>query len=112
MFIEILITLAIAINMGFSMGFEPIVYNVISIVIVVYLAVSILYIIRLVKGPTIPDRVLALDALSYDLAVFMALLALLLRRPVIASGLIVLTLWIYAIDIYISKYIEAREMGE
>jgi len=27
-------------------------------------------------------------------------------------GIIPLVLWIHAIDIYVSKYLEAREMGE
>ncbi|MEM0006399.1 MAG: monovalent cation/H+ antiporter complex subunit F [Ignisphaera sp.] len=89
-----------------------VIYSVIGIVISVYLLSSILYIIRLVKGPTIPDRILALDALSYDLSVFIALLALFLRRPIVASGLIALTLWIHALDLYVSKYIEAKEMGD
>ncbi|MCS7110941.1 MAG: monovalent cation/H+ antiporter complex subunit F [Ignisphaera sp.] len=89
-----------------------IVYTIISIVVLIYLMTSVLYIIRLIKGPTVPDRILALDALSYDLSVFIALLALLLRRPIVASGLIALTLWIHALDIYVSKYIEAREIGE
>jgi len=71
-----------------------------------------MYIIRLVKGPTIPDRVLALDALSFDLAVFLALLSIILENPILVSGVIPLVLWIHAIDIFVSKYLEAREMGE
>lgn len=88
-----------------------VVYSIIGGVVVVYIVALLLYIVRLVRGPTIPDRVLALDALSYDLSVLIALIALLLRRPIVSSGLIALTLWIYALDIYVSKYMEAREMG-
>lgn len=53
-------------------------YNVLAAITTVYMVTVVMYIVRLVKGPTIPDRVLALDALSYDLAVFLALLSLLL----------------------------------
>lgn len=87
-------------------------YYFLVVVIVVYTVSALIYIIRLVKGPSIPDRVLALDALSFDLAVFLALFSLLLQKPVMVSGIIPLVLWIHAVDIYVSKYLEAREMGE
>ncbi len=81
-------------------------------VVVVYVASSIIYLARLVLGPTVPDRVLALDALSLDLAVFLVVLSLMLNKPVMAFTVIPLVLWIYAVDIYVSKYLEAKEMGE
>uniref|UniRef100_A0A7C5XGP6 pH regulation protein F n=1 Tax=Ignisphaera aggregans TaxID=334771 RepID=A0A7C5XGP6_9CREN len=80
--------------------------------IVVYVISALIYIVRLIRGPSTPDRVLALDALSFDLAVFLALLSLFLERPVLVFGIIPLVLWIHAVDIYVSKYLEAREMGE
>jgi len=73
---------------------------------------ALIYITRLVIGPSIPDRVLVLDALSYDLAVFLALLSLILEKPAMVFGIIPRVLWIHAVDIYVSKYLEAREMGE
>jgi len=81
-------------------------------VVTVYVASSIIYLARLVLGPTVPDRVLALDALSLDLAVFLVVLSLMLNKPVMAFTVIPLVLWIYAVDIYVSKYLEAKEMGE
>lgn len=56
---------------------------VLLIVTFVYVIAALMYIVRLVKGPTIPDRVLALDALSFDLAVFLVLLSLILENPVL-----------------------------
>jgi Multiple resistance and pH regulation protein F (MrpF / PhaF). len=85
---------------------------VLLIVTFVYVVAALMYIVRLVKGPTIPDRVLALDALSFDLAVFLVLLSLILENPVLVFGVIPLVLWIHAVDIFVSKYLEAREIGE
>ncbi len=84
----------------------------ILITIPLFLAAFILYIIRIIKGPTIPDIVIALDALSYDLAVFLAVLAVYLKTPILIPCAIVLALWVYALDVYIAKYLEAKEMGE
>lgn len=85
--------------------------SVLLIITSIYVVTALMYIIRLVKGPTIPDRVLALDALSFDLAVILALLSIILENPILVSGVIPLVLWIHAIDIFVSKYLEAREMG-
>jgi multicomponent Na+:H+ antiporter subunit F len=95
-----------------SVVLSELVYSVLAVVTLIYMATSVVYIVRLVRGPTLPDRILALDALSYDLAVFLALLSILLQRWVMVSGIIPLVLWIHAVDIYASKYLEAREMGE
>jgi len=70
-----------------------------------------MFLIRTVKGPTIFDRVLAVDALSYDLAVFMSLLALYLGEPLLAVSVVILTLWIYTLDIVVSKYMEYEKVS-
>ncbi len=77
-----------------------------------YIASFLLYIVRLLKGPTISDMVLAIDALGYDLAAFLIILSILFRNPILIPCSIVLTLWIYALDIYVAKYLEAKEMSE
>lgn len=84
----------------------------IMVVFPVYLLAFTLYIIRAVKGPTIPDTVLAIDALSFDIAAFLALLAIIYRSPILIACTIVLALWVYALDIYVSKYFTHKEMGE
>ena len=78
----------------------------------IYLFAFTLYIIRAVRGPTIPDTVLAIDALSFDIAAFLALLAIIYQSPILIACTIVLALWVYALDIYVSKYFTAEEMGE
>lgn len=84
----------------------------IEIVIIVYIVSAAIFFVRIVKGPTIFDRVVAIDALSYDLTVFMALIALYTARPFIAVPMILVALWAYALDLYISKFVEHEEMGE
>ncbi len=93
------------------MGSPEVTYFIVCI-IPIYLTAFILYFVRILRGPTVPDIVIAVDALGYDLAVFLAVLAILFRSPILIACPIVLALWIYALDIYVAKYLEAREVGE
>jgi multicomponent Na+:H+ antiporter subunit F len=90
-------------------------YDLVSLILTILLGLYIisfmLYLVRVLRGPTISDRVLAIDALGYDLAAFMIILSVYLRSPLMAVCGISLALWIYALDIFIAKYLEAREMG-
>ncbi|RLG84780.1 MAG: pH regulation protein F [Thermoprotei archaeon] len=81
-------------------------------IIPIYMIAFTLYIIRALKGPSISDSVLAIDAMTYDLAAFLVLLSIFFRSPILIPTAIVLALWIYAIDIYVAKYLEKKEMGE
>jgi len=76
-----------------------------------YIAAMILYSYRLIRGPTIPDMVLAADSLSYDLAVFLMALALYHRTSFLIAPPIMLALWVYLLDVYVSKYLVTREVG-
>lgn len=93
------------------MDIEALVSSVLTILIPMYVASFLLYVVRVVKGPTIPDRVLAVDSLGYDLAAFMVVLSILLRSPLMVVSGLALALWVYAFDIYVAKYLEAKEMG-
>jgi multicomponent Na+:H+ antiporter subunit F len=84
----------------------------ITAIIPIFIVSIILYLIRILKGPTIPDMVIAVDAISYDIAVFLAVLAIYFKSPILISCVIVLMLWAYALDIYVAKYLESKEMGE
>ncbi|MEM1696941.1 MAG: monovalent cation/H+ antiporter complex subunit F [Desulfurococcaceae archaeon] len=84
---------------------------VISIGAPLYIMAVVLYTIRLIRGPTIPDMVLAVDCLAYDLAVFLAALSLYYRTPFMVAPPIMLALWAYIFDIYVSKYLVAKEVG-
>lgn len=76
-----------------------------------YLVAIILYTIRLLKGPTIPDIVLAVDCLAYDLAVFLTAFSLYYKTPFLTAPPLMLALWVYLLDVYVSKYLTSREVG-
>ena len=78
----------------------------------IFLAAITLYIIRALKAPSVPDMVIAIDALGYDLAFFLLFLSIILKSPLLVPCALVLALWIYALDIYMAKYLEAKELGE
>jgi len=89
-----------------------IVSNFILIIFPIFIVSFILYIVRALKGPTISDQVLAIDAMTYDVAAFLVILALYLKIPILIGTAMVLALWIYALDVYVAKYLEKKEMGE
>lgn len=76
-----------------------------------YLAAVALYAYRALRGPTIPDVVLAVDCMSYDLAVFLVILSIYNRSPIMVSPAILLSLWAYLLDVFVSKYLVSREVG-
>ncbi|MEM0370980.1 MAG: monovalent cation/H+ antiporter complex subunit F [Ignisphaera sp.] len=94
------------------MDIETHVTMVMTFVVPIFVVSIILYTIRLLKGPTIPDMVIAVDAISYDVAVFLAVLSILFKSPILISCAMILMLWAYALDIYVAKHLEAKEMGE
>ncbi len=85
---------------------------VLSCLIPLYIVALVLYAVRVLKGPTVSDRVLAVDALGFDLAAFLTILSVLFRAPIMVTTALVLALWIYALDIYVAKYLESKEMGD
>jgi multicomponent Na+:H+ antiporter subunit F len=94
------------------MDIESLVTLFLVICMPIYITSFLLYLVRLVKGPTISDRVIAIDALGFDLAAFMVILSILYRSPILIACAIVLSLWVFALDIYVAKYLESRELGE
>lgn len=85
---------------------------VIEVVIFIYIVSLVLYVIRLVKSPTIFDKIMVVDAFSYDLTVFMALIALYTGNPYMATPIVLVALWAFALDMYISKLVEYGDVGE
>ncbi len=83
-----------------------------SFVIPIYIISMILYTVRAIKGPTLPDSVIAIDALSYALGVLLITFSIYLQNPILIPCAIVLMLWVYALDVYVAKYLESKEIGE
>lgn len=78
------------------------------VILPVFLVSSFMYIIRILKGPTVPDMVLALSSLSFNVCFFLALLAIYFNSyyPIVVSFL--LALWTYTMDLYVAKYLEQK----
>ncbi len=93
------------------MELQDLAVSIVMLSIPIYVLAFLLYVVRIVKGPTVADMVIAVDALGYDLAVFLTILAVLFRVPFLVAVAMVLALWIYALDIYVAKYLEAKEVG-
>ncbi|AFL66254.1 monovalent cation/H+ antiporter complex subunit F [Desulfurococcus amylolyticus] len=82
------------------------------VIILVYTISIILVFIRAVKGPTIGDQVLAIDTMTYAVVTLMIIVAVYLKEAILVVTAIPLALWIYALDIYIAKYLEKKsEIG-
>ncbi|ANF22943.1 monovalent cation/H+ antiporter complex subunit F [Thermococcus piezophilus] len=93
------------------MSLESQFFLLMKFVIPVYLLAFIIYAVRAFKGPTIVDIILAVDCLSFDVAAFMAILAVYFKSVYLVSGAIILALWAYLLDIYVAKYLVSREVG-
>ena len=93
------------------MNTAPVLSLFVPAVTAVFLTAFTLYIVRVVRGPTVPDIVLAIDCLSYDLAVFIALLSIYYGTPFLVIGALLLSLWAYIFDVFVSKYLLRRELG-
>ncbi len=65
----------------------------------------LIYSYRVLRGPTVPDMVLALDALTVDLVVLFMLITLYYKTPYLAIGAIPLSAWVFILDIYVAKYL-------
>ncbi|MFA4639713.1 monovalent cation/H+ antiporter complex subunit F [Pyrococcus kukulkanii] len=76
-----------------------------------YLVAIVIYAIRAFRGPTVPDIILAVDCISFDLAAFMAILAVYFKSVFLIGGAIILALWAYLLDIYVAKHLARGEVG-
>ncbi|ADM28703.1 multiple resistance and pH regulation protein F [Ignisphaera aggregans DSM 17230] len=94
------------------MSYTAHVQTFLTFVIPIYIVSMILYTIRAIKGPTLPDSVIAIDALSYVLGVLLIIFSIYLQSPILIPCAIVLMLWVYALDVYVAKYLESKEIGE
>ncbi|NJD98586.1 pH regulation protein F [Thermococcus sp. LS1] len=82
-----------------------------KLIIPLYIAAFVIYAVRAFKGPSIPDVILAVDCMSFDIAAFMAILAVYFKSTFLVSGAITLTLWAYLLDIYVAKHLARGEVG-
>ncbi|MEM4953561.1 MAG: monovalent cation/H+ antiporter complex subunit F [Desulfurococcaceae archaeon] len=83
---------------------------ILAISIIYTIAIALLTVIAL-KGPTLGDQVLAIDTITYATVVLMVLFSVFFKEPILTIVAIPLALWIYALDIYVAKYLEKGDLG-
>lgn len=87
------------------------IWELILVVLIVYvISISLLSLV-VFRGPTIGDQVLAIDAVTYISIVLMVLLSIYFKEPILVVVAIPLALWVYALDIYVAKYLERGDLG-
>ena len=85
--------------------------ELILIVLILYTVAIALFSIIALRGPTIGDQVLAIDAITYATVVLIVLSSIYFKEPILSVVAIPLALWIYALDIYVAKYLERGDLG-
>jgi len=85
-------------------------FILVSLVIVILSMVGILY--RLFRGPSTPDRLIALDALGVTLISAIALLAILFETNFFAEVILLIAIMSFIGTAAFSKFIEKGEIIE
>ncbi|WP_404317981.1 Na(+)/H(+) antiporter subunit F1 [Bacillus lumedeiriae] len=70
------------------------------------------FIYRLIKGPTIPDRIVALDAIGINLVAMIAILSMLLKTYVFLDVILLLGILSFIGTVAFSKFLEKGEIIE
>ncbi|WP_438420497.1 Na(+)/H(+) antiporter subunit F1 [Bacillus siamensis] len=73
---------------------------------------TLLYVIRVMKGPTIPDRVVALDGIGINLIAMTALVSILLRTTAFLDIILLLGILSFIGTIAFAKFLEKGEIIE
>ena len=73
-----------------------------------YTIAMVIYSYRVLKGPTIADTVLTIDALTVDLIVLFLLLTLYYGSQYLAIAVIPLATWVFILDVIVAKYLIRR----
>lgn len=71
-----------------------------------------LYIYRLIKGPTTPDRVIALDAIGINLIAITAIISISLRTSAFVEVILLIGILAFIGTVAFSKYLEKGEIIE
>ncbi|MGC8228301.1 Na(+)/H(+) antiporter subunit F1 [Pseudobacillus badius] len=70
------------------------------------------FIYRLIKGPTVPDRIVALDAIGINLVAMIAVLSMLFRTYVFLDVILLLGILSFIGTTAFSKFLEKGEIIE
>lgn len=84
----------------------------IEIVIYLLSIAGIICLIRIFLGPSAPDRVIALDALTVLVSTIMVVLSVYYSNPLFLDISIVYVILAFTGTIAIAKYLEGKELGK
>ena len=73
---------------------------------------TLLFIYRLIKGPSIPDRVIALDAIGINLIAITAITSIALNTMAFVEVILLLGILAFIGTVAFSKYLEKGEIIE
>nr|WGD99861.1 Na(+)/H(+) antiporter subunit F1 [Bacillus velezensis] len=73
---------------------------------------TLLYVIRVIKGPTVPDRVVALDGIGINLIAMTALVSILLNTSAFLDIILSLGILSFIGTIAFAKFLEKGEIIE
>lgn len=79
---------------------------ILYIALALYVASMTIHSYRVIAGPTISDRVLAVDCIGYSLLALLVTLALIFEYWFTLHIALVISLFIFTLDIVVSKYLE------
>ncbi|RDY91023.1 Na(+)/H(+) antiporter subunit F1 [Bacillus amyloliquefaciens] len=73
---------------------------------------TLLYVIRVIKGPTVPDRVVALDGIGINLIAMTALVSILIKTTAFLDIILLLGILSFIGTIAFAKFLEKGEIIE
>lgn len=85
---------------------------VMTISLIIVAISTLLYVYRLVKGPTTPDRVIALDAIGINLIAITAIISVVLNTSAFVEVILLLGILAFIGTVAFSKYLEKGEIIE
>lgn len=79
--------------------------------IILLMISALLTLLRMIFGPTLPDRVVALDAMTTTTSGVMVLYGVLTEQSVIIDVALVYAILSFVATLYIAKYLEKKKVG-
>ena len=86
--------------------------GVIEVVLAMLVTALLLAFMRLAKGPSLPDRVVAFDVMTATAAAILAVITIAARQAVFLDATIVLALIAFLSTVAFARYLERRARGE
>jgi multicomponent Na+:H+ antiporter subunit F len=88
-------------------------FNIVLYIALLGIAIAMVGLVyRVIKGPTIPDRVIALDGLGINLVAIIAILSIILRTSAFLDIMILIGLLAFIGTVAFSKFLEKGEILE